>query len=112
MSDEIVNTPFKLMGDDSLSGVYVGDNRANISMTVLERLVDMVEKYRALYEGAEKRIMRYRDVASTPDIFVNVLNKDRYTTHQDLIRAYDAYLSECKQNGTEPYNVTRWLFEK
>lgn len=34
-------------------------------------LIDATETYRSLYEGAEKRIMRYRDIASRPDIPYN-----------------------------------------
>jgi len=77
---------------------------------VLLTLVDACGKYRSLYEGAEKRIQRYRDVASKPDICVYDMNKDRYTTLADLRNAWKQYKSDCMADNLTMLPFDEWLF--
>lgn len=54
-----------------LSEIATGDREREAFEVVRRSLVglmDASETYRSLYEGAEKRIIRYRDVAGRPDL--------------------------------------------
>lgn len=62
-----------------------------IERDILTALIDACDKYRHLYEDAMKRMERYRDVASTPDLCIKTLNKDRFTNKDDMMRAYHEY---------------------
>lgn len=79
-------------------------------LEIIETLYDACNKYRSLYECAMKRIERYRDVASKPDICVNVYNKDRYTTLADLRNAWRQYKSDCMADCLTMLPFDEWLF--
>ena len=70
----------------------------------LESLRRERDAYRMLYENAEKRIVRYRDVAARPDIFVSQQNKDFYS---DLQTARTAWSDS--ESGVD---FVEWLFAK
>lgn len=64
---------------DILREIAVGDKEKE-AFSVVEYAVS---SYRSLYEAAEKRIQRYRDIASKPDICENInasigVQKEKY----------------------------------
>jgi len=79
-------------------------------LDVIETLLDACGKYRSLYEGAEKRIQRYRDVAGRPDIPSFNLNKDVYSNFMDMRRAYHDYKEHCFITRGRVYPFEEWLF--
>lgn len=79
-------------------------------LDVIETLLDACGKYRSLYEGAEKRIQCYRDVAGRPDIPSFNLNKDAYSTFMDMHRAYHDYKEHCLITSERVYPIEEWLF--
>lgn len=85
-------------------GFVSGDNP--LVLDVCRALKDACDKYRALYEGAEKRLQLYRDISCAVVVPSMTLNKDAYNNEQDLCRAYSDYLDTTKDKKW----LTAWLF--
>lgn len=71
---------------------------------LIEELTRQCETYRMLYEGAMKKIERYRDVAAKPDIFIPEYNKDKFNDVQTAQSVWKASGSKNK--------FIDWLFER
>lgn len=102
--------------NEALTLVESWDKRQFISsnnqlvLEVCKTLKDACDKYRALYEGAEKRIQLYRDVAGKPDIPSFSLNKEVYSNAEDLKRAYSEYCDDCVVNNEKVCPMEEWMF--
>lgn len=58
-----------------LSEIAEGDKEREAFVTVKASVVGLLndcEAYRSLFEGAQKRLVQYRDIARRPDIHTNV----------------------------------------
>lgn len=79
-------------------------------LDVIEALLDACGKYRSLYDGALKKMERYRDVAAKPDICVYNKNKDCYGNLLDMRRGYKDYQEKCFQEHLCMLPFDEWLF--
>ena len=65
-----------------ISEISQGDKEREAFLTVKSSIVGIlndIEAYRSLYEGAVKKMARYRDVAARPDITENLNVKNGNT---------------------------------
>lgn len=83
-----------------------------VSFSIADALLRGAQAYRAMYEGLEKKLMRYRDVSGAPDIHIPERNKDAYNNLSDAERGYDAYIESMmlRREPTLPFD--EWLFAK
>ena len=65
-----------------------------------------LDAYRSLYEGAEKRLMKFRDLAAKPDLPSTDMNKDRYPTLEQAMRDFKSRPQKSDETFVE------WLFTR
>lgn len=101
----------KIMEDAILSGAAL-DFDSVVPFRVADALLSGAQIYRAMYESAEKKVMRYRDVAGQPDIHIPERNKDAYSNLSDAERGYDAYIEYSMEHRLPTLPFGEWLFSK
>ena len=100
-----MNEVMNLVEEWDNRGFVSGDNP--LVLDVCRALKDACDKYRALYEGAEKRLQLYRDMSCAVVVPSMMLNKDVYRNEQDIRRAYNEYINAV---GVKAESFTAWLF--
>lgn len=92
-----------ILEEKTLDKVFV------VSFETAKVLKHACDKYRAICESLEKRIARYRDVASSPDIHTAERNKDSYRTLMDAKSGYESYCESLADTASKlPFD--EWLF--
>lgn len=95
-------------GLERLREISTGDKERE----ALESVEQAMEAYRSLYEGAEKKIMRYRDVASKPDISLQTHHKDSFNDLQTALRFFKDERGLSRDEGIDYKAFAEWLFSE